>query len=87
LPRIVQERLIGYRFEVAQSEEQLADPKDGKPLFHANGQPKTQTITWTAFIDDSTGHRVEIPFNEDGKQKFVQALTGGVVVPKLEVAT
>jgi len=87
MPRMITEDLVGYKLDLMQGERQVHD--DGMPVFNGSGEPKMETtwlLVFTGMGPDGSMHRVMAPMlNAEAKDKLVQALTGGVVVPTIQL--
>ena len=75
-PVIRSEHLIDYAWNVQRTQAQEADPRDGQPLFHDNGDPKMVELTSIFWLSKDGNHSVRIDFDEPNRAKLVEALTG-----------
>jgi hypothetical protein len=80
--RKVEERWQINRMNVVKETLPLADAQ-GRAIHWPNGDPKMENYTSLVFVMVDPGcHRtVLIPLTDEGKQKLVEMLTGGIVVP------
>lgn len=87
MARIVREELNGYRMDLMQGERQMHD--NGMPLFTGSGEPRmerTWVFVYTNQSEDGSIHAVmSPPMTDDAREKLIQALTGGVVVPTIHM--
>lgn len=81
MPRVTQERLLGYGFQVIKETVPQIDEGDGQIIHGANGQPKTTEETVIVFVDPVSAHRVDVPLSEEARGEMVKQLTGGIVLP------
>jgi len=84
MSKLVTERWVGVGWQVGR--EQVAKHSaDGQPLYTGNGEPQVTEVTVLIFVhppgSDGSQYVVQIPFEEESRQKLVEALTGGIVVP------
>lgn len=81
MARQIEERLVGYRFGVAQIEAPDFDER-GNQVFNGNGTPKTHTEFLLEFVDaQPTGvHIVRVSFTQAARDELVRMLTGGITV-------
>lgn len=82
MARITTDELLGYRFDVKVTDEQvIAD--DGMPVFNGTGEPKLAKawrFVYSRQQPDGTSHVViSQPFGDEERKKLVEFLTGGVV--------
>lgn len=81
--RTVEEVWSGVGFAVEQGEQQRMTP-EGLPLMKPDGTPDMEATTVLMFVDQSPGEQrvLRVPFNDEGKAKLIQALSGGLVIAK-----
>ena len=80
MARILTDELLTSAFVVGQGERQVH--KDGMPIFNGSGEPKMEPVWVLIFthVDGETKHVLKIPFDRDGRDKLVEALTGGIAI-------
>ena len=83
MPRVTE--LQGYRMAVIDTTIPVVDEKDGQPVRGMDGQIKQQTCK-QIILFDQLGDTVKVTLPEDARQELVRLLTGGVIVPELEIA-
>jgi hypothetical protein len=82
MPRITE--LQGYRFAVTDTTVPEIDPNDGQIIYGMDGQPKLQQAK-QIILFDQLGDQVKITLPDDARRQLVEMLTGGVLVPEIEV--
>ncbi len=82
MPKIIQERLVGYSIQIQRRSEQVVD--NGQPVFNGKGDPKTQEVWDVVFFDPRSHHSISVGLDEQGRAALVAALTGGIV-PAVEL--
>jgi hypothetical protein len=82
--RVVLEELQGYRMDLQVGERQVH--AEGMPIFNGSGEPKMEPIwvfSYSAPQPDGGMHTViSPPISDEGRQKLIEALTGGVVLAR-----
>lgn len=78
MPRLTQDRLLGYQFSVHHRTEPLVDK--GQAVHDGQGNVRVIDVWDLVFVDPQTGHTLVFPFTREAKDGLVQALTGGIVV-------
>lgn len=82
MPRKTEITLANVGF-VVRKEAQQEVGTDGQPLFGQSGLPKMVDVWLLDLIEQRSPSDVEIihvVFDEGGKERLVQALTGGIVL-------
>ena len=82
MPRVTE--LHGYRMAVTDTTIPEIDDKDGQVIHGMDGQPKLQQAKQIVFFDQ-LGDQVKVTLPDDARQELVRLLTGGVIVPELEI--
>lgn len=82
MPKIID--LEGYNLLV----ETIASPviDNGQIVHDGHGQPKTQTVKRMCWICPHGLEVIRIGLPDELRRELVEALTGGITVPTLEIA-
>ena len=81
--RMIREQWTEIGFAVEQGQQQRVSP-EGFPMMTPGGEPDMEPITTLIFVHETEEMRwrVQVPFNEVGRKKLIDALLGSsIVVP------
>lgn len=82
MSRLIEERWLNAGFGVEEEQVAKATP-EGAPVMNGDGSPLMEKLTVLVLVRNSPDgqHVIRIPFDQGAKQKLVQQLSGGIIVP------
>lgn len=81
---MIVQQLMNWEVGLKSVQQQKTESHSGMPMIE-NGGPLMETMYVLVFTEKGTGNQIHYVFNEETKQEFIRAFTGGVIVPQMSL--